>query len=96
MDLTNNYSISRGSSVSIVTRLRPGPSGIRFLAMSEDSSFLQSTHASSGAQLASCTITGIIFSGVKQTGREVDHTTPSGAEVKNKWSHTSSPPVWVW
>jgi hypothetical protein len=26
------------------------------------------------------------LSGVKRPGREVGHTSPSGAEVKNKWS----------
>jgi hypothetical protein len=29
--------------------------------------------------------------GVKRPGREVDHSAPSGAEVKNAWSYTSTP-----
>jgi hypothetical protein len=30
--------------------------------------------------------------GVKQPGREVHHSLPSSAEVKNDWSYTSTPP----
>jgi hypothetical protein len=29
--------------------------------------------------------------GVKQPGRETDHSPPSSAEVKNVWSYTSAP-----
>jgi len=31
--------------------------------------------------------------GVKQPGREADHSPPSSAEVKNVWSYTSTPPI---
>jgi hypothetical protein len=30
---------------------------------------------------------------VNQPKREVDHSTPSGAEVKKEWSYTSTPPI---
>jgi len=30
---------------------------------------------------------------VKRPGREADHSPPSGAELKNAWSNTSTPPV---
>jgi hypothetical protein len=33
------------------------------------------------------------FPGVKWPGREADHSPPSNVEVKNEWSHASSPPV---
>jgi hypothetical protein len=33
------------------------------------------------------------FPGVKRPGREVNHLPPSSAEVKNVWSHTSTPPI---
>jgi len=33
------------------------------------------------------------FPGVKQLGREVNHSFLSNAEVKNEWSYTSSPTV---
>ena len=32
------------------------------------------------------------FAGVKQQGHEVDHSSPSTAEVKNKWSYIATPP----
>jgi hypothetical protein len=31
------------------------------------------------------------FPGVKRPGRDVDHSPPFGAEVKNEWSYTSTP-----
>jgi hypothetical protein len=34
--------------------------------------------------------------GVKWPGREVDHSPPSNAEVKNEWSYTSTPPIPTW
>ena len=33
------------------------------------------------------------FPGVKRLGREANRSSPSSAEVKNEWSHTSAPPV---
>jgi hypothetical protein len=30
---------------------------------------------------------------VKQLGRKADHSRPPSAEVKSKWSYTSTPPV---
>jgi len=32
------------------------------------------------------------FAGVQQQRHEVDHSSPSTAEVKNKWSYTATPP----
>jgi len=31
------------------------------------------------------------FPGVKRTGREVDHSSPSSGEVKSAWSYPSTP-----
>jgi len=31
------------------------------------------------------------FPGAKRPGREADHSSPSNAEVKNEWSHASTP-----
>jgi hypothetical protein len=39
--------------------------------------------------------TGVSFSRVKQPEREVDHSPPCSAEVKNEWSYTSSPIICV-
>jgi hypothetical protein len=33
--------------------------------------------------------------GVNRQGREVHHSPPSTAEVKNEWSYTSTPPVYL-
>jgi hypothetical protein len=33
------------------------------------------------------------FPGLQRPGREVNHSPPSSAEVKNEWSHTSDPPI---
>jgi hypothetical protein len=33
-----------------------------------------------------------VFPGIKRPGREADHSPPSGADVKNAWSYTSTPP----
>ena len=33
--------------------------------------------------------------GVKRTEREVNHSSPSTAEIKNVWSHTSASLIWV-
>jgi hypothetical protein len=33
------------------------------------------------------------FLGIKRPGREVDHSSPSRAEVKNEWSYTSTFPI---
>jgi len=35
--------------------------------------------------------TGLSFPGGKAAGREVDHSPPFCAEVKNAWSHTFTP-----
>jgi hypothetical protein len=47
----------------------------------------------SGAHPASYTMgTGGSFPGIKRPGREVDHSTPTSAEVKKMWIYTSTPP----
>ena len=35
-------------------------------------------------------VSGVIFVGIKQVGREADHSSPSIAEVKNEWSYASA------
>jgi hypothetical protein len=37
-------------------------------------------------------VPGALSSGVKRSGREVDHSPPTSAEVKNIWIYTSTPP----
>jgi hypothetical protein len=38
-------------------------------------------------------VSGALSLGVKQPGREADHSPPSSAEVMNAWSYTSTPPI---
>jgi hypothetical protein len=38
-------------------------------------------------------VPGTLSLGVKQLGREADHSPPSRNEVKNAWSYTSTPPI---
>jgi hypothetical protein len=38
-------------------------------------------------------VPGTLSLGVKQPGREADHSPPSSAEVKNAWSYTSTPSI---
>jgi len=38
-------------------------------------------------------VPGALSLWVKQSGREVDHSSPPSAEFKNDWSYTATPPV---
>jgi hypothetical protein len=40
-------------------------------------------------------VQGALSLGVKRPGREVDHSPPSSAEVKNAWSYTSTPSIYL-
>jgi hypothetical protein len=37
--------------------------------------------------------TGALFLGIKQPGREADHSPPFSVEIKNAWSYISTPPI---
>jgi len=41
-------------------------------------------------------VSGAFSLGVKWSVREVDHSPPSSAEVKNGWSYISTPPTSSW
>jgi hypothetical protein len=51
-------------------------------------------------------VTGALSSAVKRPVRETEHSPPSGAEVKNSWNYTTTPPIrfhdvvlikqWMW
>jgi len=72
-----NLSASRGSI--------PG-TGRHFILFATD-------QIGSGAHRSSCPMgTGVLSPGVKQQGREADHSPSSGAEVKEAWTCTSAPP----
>jgi hypothetical protein len=78
--------VSRGSSVSIVTRLQDGhrnsTAGRRKYAI-----FIlrKREQTASGGHPDSCRMIACI----KRSGREADHSSPSNAEVKNELSYTS-------
>jgi hypothetical protein len=50
------------------------------------------------AYLAFCSLGGYLhffIMGIKQPAREVDHSFPRGANVKNEWSHAAVPPLYL-
>jgi hypothetical protein len=71
-----------------VTRLGAARSRVLIPARARDCSLLHNFQAGSWAHPARCS-----FPGVKQQGREVNHSPPSSAEVKNEWSYTSTLPT---
>jgi hypothetical protein len=41
-------------------------------------------------------VPGVVYRGVKRSGREADHSPPSSVEVKNAWSYTTTPSASSW
>jgi hypothetical protein len=77
-----------------VTTLRAGRSGVRNPVGTRRFSPLHSVETGSGAHLALHSIgTGALAPGVKQSRREIDHSPPSCAEVKNEWCYTFPAPL---
>ena len=80
------------STVSIVTKLRAGRSGVRIPAVTRDISILQNAHPSSYSVGI-----GVSFSGGKDGRCEDDHSPPCRAEVKNEpsnYNHCSKMSSW--
>jgi hypothetical protein len=77
--------------VCFPTGIRPGTFGIY---PDEGRGFyvIQTVYTRSGVHPASLTYRGSC-TGVQQPGREIDHSRSSSAEIKNKWSYTSTPSV---
>ena len=67
--------------------LRAGWSGIRISAVARGFPLPQSVQTGSCAHQASYSVCTRLFPG----GRDVDHSPPSNAEVRNEWSYTSAP-----
>jgi hypothetical protein len=66
--------------------LRAGQSGVR-IPTTESRSVLGPT------QPPIQWLPRVLYLGVKWPGREAVQSPPSGAEVKNAWSYTSTPPI---
>jgi hypothetical protein len=76
------------------TGLRAGLSGIRVPAEAENFSLHRRVQTGSGAHPSKSPIQcvpGALSLGVKPSGREADHSSPSSAEVKNAWSYAFTP-----
>jgi hypothetical protein len=80
---------SRGSSVSIGTRLRDGRS--EFDSRQGQGLFFSSPSRPDRLWGPPMVLMALSL-GVKRPGREVDHSPPCNAEVKNSWSYTPIPP----
>ena len=76
--------------IGIVTRLRTGRSGVRFLTQAKYVSPLEMfaiTH-----RLTEWVVRLLSSGwGVKKPGRETDHSPLSSSEVVNEWSYTTTP-----
>jgi hypothetical protein len=66
-----------------------------FISRRAQDIFLQNVYAGSGPHVALCYVETLCLfprGKVGGGGREIDHSLLSSAEVKNKWSYTSSAP----
>jgi len=80
--ITNNQ--SRGSSVSMVTRLTGWTTGVRFL-------FPAKCRLAPGPlSLLSNAYSGLFSPGERQLECAADHSPHSSAEIKNVWSYSST------
>ena len=83
---------SQSSIIDIAARLWAGWPGARILIEARDFSLVQNIQTSSEAYPASYLMVTEFLSGVKWLKHEVvNHSSPSGADIKN-WCYTNSPP----
>jgi hypothetical protein len=89
------YLVSRDSVVAIATRygLDEGGVGVRVPVGSRIFCSPRCPDRLRGPpNLLSNGYRGLFLLGVKQRGREADHSPPASAEVKKMWIYTSTPP----
>ena len=84
---------SQSSVVGITNRLWTGRSGAREPVESRDFLLASPSKPALGPTQPLFSVYRGSFPGVKQLGREVKHSFPSSAEVKNEWSCTTMPPM---
>jgi hypothetical protein len=86
--------MSRDSSVGIATRLQAGRSGDRGSIPGGSWEFFSSPPRRERLEPTQHSIHWV--PGIKQPGREADHSPPSSAEVKNSLSYNSTPNTPSW
>jgi len=84
----------RYSSIGMVISLWPRWSGVRIPVGAKGFCVFQNI-GSWAYPFSYSRATGDLSSGVKHLGPEFDHSTPSSAEVKNEWSCTSTPSLFL-
>ena len=77
--------------VAIMTRLRAGRSGIRIPVRERDFLYSKCLNLLRDSSSLLLNLHRNCLSGVKRPERDVNHSPPSGVEVKNGWSYTSTP-----
>jgi hypothetical protein len=89
---------SQSSSVGIETRLQGGRLGVRILVVDKTSVLFKTSRPALGPAQPVIELVPELFSDVKRPGREVSHSSPSSAVVKNEWSctYTSSNAFATW
>ena len=80
------------SSVGVVTRLQNIRSGVRISAGTRDVSLLKCADQLWNPPSFPCSGYWGCFSGKQHPKRDLNHLFPTGTEVKNEWSYTSTPP----
>ena len=83
---------NQDSSVGLATRLWARRSGVRNLATTRNFSLLPNVWVP-GSLTQVFNRYHSSFPRVKRPGRDLDHSHPFSAEIKNEWSHTSTPPI---
>jgi len=73
--------------------IRAGWFGVRTSVEEEGLPFLHPSRPNLGPIHLPCSGYRSSFSGVKLSGRGVDHPPPSNSKVKNEWSITLTPPL---
>jgi hypothetical protein len=84
---------SQSSVVGITNRLWTGRSGAREPVDARDFLLASPSKPALGSTWPLFSVYRGSFPGVKRLGREVQHSLPSSAEVKNEWSCTTTPPM---
>ena len=88
------FSGNRDSVDGVLSRLRAGPSGVRYPTVLRIVLFpITSRPAPGGAQSSIQKILGAVSLGVERKGREFVHSPSYNADVKNEWSYISTSPT---